>query len=327
MMKLTYFFFCWLVFFYVFADLPELRAQDSGAGGQDSDSLWLNDYRQGLAEAKASGKDLLLVFTGTDWIDICKKFDTEILSKAEFTGPVSKHFVLVKLEFPKRAPKPPGKELKQNFALKDAYRVRGYPVVMLTDARRRPYAVNGFQPVKAEVFAQSVVGMFQEKQRKYALLAKAETLSGPEKAGAIVEGIPELPGNLSARFFAPEMKAAIAAAPDDRSGKMARYKKLIADVNYANEMSRLRENVEWTKMLKLSDRYIGENPNEKDLVQRVLMNKIGIYKHLNNLEGVVKSLILIVKTDPKSQIGKAAQKALDKLRAKKLEQDLAPIKQ
>lgn len=318
-MKLTYFFYFGIVFFTVFT----VRSQD---GTSPAASGWYSDYKKGVDEAKKSGKDLLVVFTGTKWIDICKKFDDEILSKPEFAKTLSKQFVLIKLEFPKVSVKPISNQAQQNNFLKDAYRVRGYPSVLLTDIKGRAFGINGYQGVKSQEYANLILAMFQEKQRKYDLLETAKNLSGAEKMKTLIAGIPVLPGNLSARFYSPEMKQAIAADPGNAALELVLYKKLLADVDYANGMAKLRQNVEWSKMLKLSDAYINQNLQEKNLVQRVLMNKIGVYKHLNNLEGVVQSLINIVKVDSESEIGKAAQLALDKLRAKKIEDELVPKK-
>ncbi len=319
-MKLTYFFYCGIWFFAAFAGVPDIHSQDK----EQSNTVWQSDYEKAAAEAKESGKDILIVFTGTDWIDICKKFDDDVLSSPEFTGELSKQFVLVKLEFAKESPKNPDKVTAQKQFIKSTYRVRGFPTVILTDAKGRLYAINGFQPVTAKDYAGMILKMFQEKQRKYDFLATAADLSGDEKASNLVKGIPKLPGNLTARFFRPEMDAVIIADPENKTGLVPEYKRLIADVIYSGEMAKLASISEWTRMLKISDGYISMHELKGATKQRVLMNKIGVYGRLKSNEGIITTLLQIVKEDPESQLGKKAQKSLDKYRADKLEKELVP---
>src|SRR5690606_28579203 len=57
--------------------------------------LWHRDYPEARAEAKAQGKLLLIVFTATDWVEICQKFYDDILGQPEFIEAVSGTFALV----------------------------------------------------------------------------------------------------------------------------------------------------------------------------------------------------------------------------------------
>jgi len=293
-------------------------------GEKASGPVWFSDYDKAAATAAKEGKDLLLVFTGTDWIQICKVFYQNVLSSPDFSGPVAHKFVLVKLEYEKRPGGTDPKTATRNRMLQSIYRVRGFPTVLLTDAKGRLYGINGYQPVAAKDYAGVIMAMYREKQKNFDLMATARSLSGLEKAKTLSKGIPRLPGNLSARFYRPEMEAAIAADPDNASGAISTYRKLVADVQYADEMAQLRQNVEWSKMLKLSDKYISDQKLVGQTMQRVLMNKVAIYGHLKNNEGAVKTLLKIVKVDPESKLGKNAQNVLDKYRVEKLQEELAP---
>lgn len=331
MKKLTYFLFCWIVFFTAFAGIFDAKSQDTkprNPGENDSDSLvWLADIDNAVEEAKKSGRDMLLVFTGTDWIDICKKFDNDILSNLEFTGPVSKDFVLVKLEYPKVPAKLPGRLETQNKFLKKAYRVRGFPTVLLADEMGRPYAINGIQPLPAKDYGEMVLRIFQAKQKNFDVMKSADKLSGLESATALAKSIPKLPGNLSARFYRPEMDSVIADDPENKTGVVPAYKRLIVDVVYSKQMSKLAGKSEWSKMLSTSDSYISLHGLKGATKQRVLMNKVGVYQRLKNVEGVIGTLLEVVNADPESKMGRNAQKALDKFRADKLEQELLQKKE
>ncbi len=289
---------------------------------QDAAAKWHDSYTEAAAEAEQSGKDLLVVFTGTNWIEMCKVFYNDILSTPAFMNPASAKFVLVKLEYNKDTGGEEQDQISQKRFLKDSYRISGFPTVLLTDAAGRPYGINGYQPIAANEYANFILGMQASGAKKRTLLAQAANLQGPEKAKMLMEGIPKLPGNLSARFYRKEMEAAVQADSDGALKLKEQFDPLIADVDYANAMAKFTRDTEWIKMLEVSDGYIRDynltGPNK----QRVLMNKFGAYRRLDNLEGMVSCLLEVVKEDPKSPFGEDAQKILDNLRAKKIEQDM-----
>jgi len=162
--------------------------------------VWHRDYASGLAEAKAEGKSLMLVFTGTDWIEICGKFYDEILGDPAFIELVSAKFALVKLEYPKDSLLPRS-ELAEKALLRDAYRVRGFPTVLLTDAAGRPFGINGYQPISAKEYAEQILEIKAAHEGGMAMVEQAASLSGIERARALVKSLPDLPDALLARFF------------------------------------------------------------------------------------------------------------------------------
>ena len=76
------------------------------------ESAWTTDVIAALAAARAEGKDLLLLYTGSDWCPPCIKLEEEVLSKPEFISAAAEKFVLVKLDFPQKT------ELSACFHLK-----------------------------------------------------------------------------------------------------------------------------------------------------------------------------------------------------------------
>ncbi|MEX2581590.1 MAG: thioredoxin family protein [Verrucomicrobiales bacterium] len=302
-----------VLLFSLFHSLP---AQEEG-------EAWHGDYATGVAEATEEGKDILLVFTGTDWIDISRRFYDEILRRPDFIDPVSEEFVLVKLEYPKDD-KQPRQESARKRVLRDAYRVRGFPTVVLTDSEGRPFGFNGYQPVSPGEYAEMTMKMHAAREEGLAAAKEAADLSGAEKADKLSAGIPELPGSLAARFYREEMEAVVEADPDETLERTRTYRKMMADVDYGDEMQRLEQDVRWGEMIELTERFIDENELEGPALQKALLIKAGVQEKQGNTAGVIQTLLEIVKIDPETAFATDAQKQLDGFRAERLEEDLVP---
>lgn len=94
---------------------------------------WSTDYEAAKTQAKAEGKRVLLEFHGSDWCPPCKKLNKEVLSTDEFRQLVEGKFILVDLDFPRKAAN--SQELRaKNGPVSDAYKVEGFPTVIILDA-------------------------------------------------------------------------------------------------------------------------------------------------------------------------------------------------
>ena len=97
---------------------------------QAADSTWLTSVPDAQAQAKKENKLVLLNFTGSDWCSWCKKLDAEVFSKTEFSDYAKKNLVLVEVDFPNQK-KLPAALVKANDALKDKYKINGYPTLIV----------------------------------------------------------------------------------------------------------------------------------------------------------------------------------------------------
>lgn len=292
------------------------RAQDA-----EEAANWHTRYNPAVKEAKETNRKLLIVFTASTWVDICKVFEKDILDQVDFHGPVSREYVLLKLEYPRE------NRMERQIAteyqlLKDAYRVRGFPTVIVTDTEGRPFGMNGYQPITAAQYGGIMLAMLKGCEIRDQAFAEAEKLKGLEKAKKLVEGLPNLPGNLSARYYRSQMEEVIELDPKDETGKVKTYQALIDDVNYAAEMQRLAADVQYGKMLELTEQFIREQKLEGGRLQKVLLNKVNVLQRQKNTAGVIQTLLEVVEVDPESQYGKAARQQLDQLRAQKLQEQL-----
>ncbi|HQW29828.1 MAG TPA: hypothetical protein PK529_11620, partial [Verrucomicrobiales bacterium] len=226
---------------------------------------------------------------------------------------VSSHFALLKLEYP-RDNQLPREEAAEKALLKDAYRVKGFPTVVLTDVDGRPFGLNGYQPVNPEAYAAQISDIYAVHQLSLAALKEAESLDGVAKSKRLIQGIPDLPGNLAARYYRKEMEMIMAGDPDDTLAVAARYSRMIADVEYSRQMQEYARESKWDEMLSLTDRYILENKLEGEILQRALLNKVGVQRQMKDAAGAIRTLERIVGIEAKSEAGAAAQSQLEELR-------------
>jgi thiol-disulfide isomerase/thioredoxin len=64
-------------------------------------AVWTENYEAAKQRARATGKPILALFTGTDWCPPCKQFDAQVAHTDQFLRYVADKVVLLKLEFPK----------------------------------------------------------------------------------------------------------------------------------------------------------------------------------------------------------------------------------
>ncbi|MDA7881001.1 thioredoxin family protein [Akkermansiaceae bacterium] len=96
------------------------------------------DFEAAKAEAAKTQKAMLVIFTGSDWCPPCKALHKNIFSKEEFVKGAEKDFVIVELDYPRN--KEQSAELKkQNIELAKKYKIRGYPTVLLMDAKGKVF--------------------------------------------------------------------------------------------------------------------------------------------------------------------------------------------
>lgn len=105
---------------------------------------WLTDLEEAKKVAKKENKSILIDFTGSDWCHFCVLLDDEVFSKDDFMEKAKKDFVLVEIDFPRKA-KQSAEVKAKNEALAKKYGVQGFPTVFLTDENGKPFAKTGYQ--------------------------------------------------------------------------------------------------------------------------------------------------------------------------------------
>ncbi len=278
-------------------------------------AIWHRDYPSAVAAAQAEGKKILIVFTGTDWIEICEKFHDEILAQPAFMEAVSGRFTLLKLEYPKDNMMPREEAAQKNF-LREAYRVRGYPTVVLAEAGGRPFGMNGYQTVTPAEYAAQIRKIDAAHEASLLAGREAESAEGIDKARKMRRAIPDLPGGLIVRHYRKEMEAILTLDPDDTLEERKSFGGLLAEADYAKAMQDLGKESKWAEMIALTESFVGENKLEGEALQRALFNQAVLHRRLDDKAGERAVLEKIVAIDAESETGKAARETLEKATTK-----------
>ena len=199
----------------------------------------------------------------------------------------------------------------QRAVLREAYRVRGFPTVILTDVAGRPFGLNGYQELGPEEYAGQILAIDRVHEQLLASLREAEGLEGVEKAEKIRLGLPDLPGILAARFYRAEMEALLAADPDDRLELAGPFRRLFAEVDFSREMQRLAGEGKWSEAAALADRHISEQKLEGRALQTALLARAAAERRGGATDQARDTLRRVVEVDPESEPGLEAARLLE----------------
>lgn len=96
---------------------------------------WETDYDTAFKKAAESDKQVLALFTGSDWCPPCMMMEKKVFSKSAFVKEASEHYVLLMLDFPKGDPALKAK----NTPFAKTHKVQGFPSVLLLDAEKKEF--------------------------------------------------------------------------------------------------------------------------------------------------------------------------------------------
>lgn len=112
--------------------------------GHDHGIKWHTNLEKAMEVAKKESKPILVDFTGSDWCGWCIKLTKEVFSKKAFQEYAAHNLVMVELDFPRN--KMQSAETKTyNEALLKKYGVRGFPTILLLDAKGNVVGQTGYQ--------------------------------------------------------------------------------------------------------------------------------------------------------------------------------------
>jgi protein disulfide-isomerase len=127
--------------------------------------LWTENFDEALAQAKESGKYVLVDFTGSDWCGWCKKLDKEVFGKKEFKEYAEQNLVCVLIDFPRQKPQS-NKQKEANQALMEKYAVQGFPTILLFSPQGDVAATTGYEPGGAEAYIKHLQGLIDQHKTK-----------------------------------------------------------------------------------------------------------------------------------------------------------------
>jgi len=108
---------------------------------------WTSDLNIAKALAGKTNKEILLVFSGSDWCAPCMKLEKEIWNSMDFQKYAEEHYILVKADFPKKKANRLSKyQQDKNNELAGKYNPNGYfPLVLRLDAKGQIIGKTGYK--------------------------------------------------------------------------------------------------------------------------------------------------------------------------------------
>ena len=96
---------------------------------------WQTDFEEAKKIAAEQDKNIIIVFSGSDWCAPCIKLDKNIWQSEAFKKEAAEEWVLVKANFPrKKANELPKEQTEHNRKLAEKYNVEGsFPLVVILD--------------------------------------------------------------------------------------------------------------------------------------------------------------------------------------------------
>ncbi len=119
---------------------------------------WKTNFEEAKLEALKENKNILLVFSGSDWCAPCIKLDNIVWKSEAFKAESDKYWVIYKADFPKKkANQLPAELTENNNKLAEKYNKNGsFPLVILLDKTAKVIGMTGFKNVSAVDYIQII---------------------------------------------------------------------------------------------------------------------------------------------------------------------------
>ncbi|VXC43435.1 Thiol-disulfide isomerase [Flavobacterium sp. 9AF] len=119
---------------------------------------WKYNFDEAKEIAKKENKDIVLIFSGSDWCAPCIKLDKNIWQSNAFQNESKEKWVLVKANFPrKKANQLSDEQTEHNRNLAEKYNIEGsFPLVVLLDSNGKVLGKMGFKNVSPEEYIKMI---------------------------------------------------------------------------------------------------------------------------------------------------------------------------
>ncbi|MFK5877910.1 MAG: thioredoxin family protein [Flavobacteriaceae bacterium] len=95
---------------------------------------WITDFSKAKEFSASQHKNIMLVFSGSDWCGTCIKMENQIWKSNGFVTYSDKHLILLKVDFPKKKKNRLSDELQaHNDKLAETYQAK-FPLVVILDS-------------------------------------------------------------------------------------------------------------------------------------------------------------------------------------------------
>lgn len=109
----------------------------SSTSPSEEEGFWFETKEECMSYAQEEGKNILMVFSGSDWCKPCMQFKKEVLLSEEFTSYASEELAILYLDFPmKKKNRLSEAQTAHNEALAEEFNKNGaFPKIILLDAQ------------------------------------------------------------------------------------------------------------------------------------------------------------------------------------------------
>ncbi|NHN25878.1 thioredoxin family protein [Flavobacterium jejuense] len=115
---------------------------------------WKYNFEEAKELARMQDKNIVLIFSGSDWCAPCIKLDKNIWQSEAFKKESTEKWILVKANFPRKKANQLSEEQEaHNRSLAEKYNVEGsFPLVVLLDKEGKVLGKMGFKNVAPEEY-------------------------------------------------------------------------------------------------------------------------------------------------------------------------------
>ncbi|HLP65252.1 thioredoxin family protein [Flavobacterium sp.] len=119
---------------------------------------WVTNIEEAKTLAAKENKNILLVFSGSDWCAPCMKLEKVVWKSEEFKQEAEDKWVLLRADFPKKKGNQLSAELTaSNKKLAEKYNKGGnFPLVVILDKTGKVIGMTGFKNVTAEEYIKMI---------------------------------------------------------------------------------------------------------------------------------------------------------------------------
>lgn len=251
-----------------------------------ADDAWMTDFEAAKAKAEKENKTLLIDFTGSDWCGWCIKLKEEVFQYDAFKDGVKDDFVLVELDYPRDKSGMSKETIAQNEKLKEQYSIRGYPTILLTDAKGNPFARTGYQKDGPEKYVTHLGELMEIKEARDKAFENAADLEGVKKAEALVEGLKKMPldNSLISGFYGDKIEEIKKADPEDKTGYVKGIEQTAKFAEFQKSLSPLARAKDHQGALDLVENTLDSGDFDGEMKQQVTMMKGFILAELGKFD-------------------------------------------
>jgi len=119
---------------------------------------WKTNFEEAKAQSISENKNILLVFSGSDWCAPCIKLENTIWKSEDFKKESEQKWVIYKADFPKKKANLLSAELTaRNKKLAEQYNKSGnFPLVLLLDKTGSVLGITGYKNITPQEYIQII---------------------------------------------------------------------------------------------------------------------------------------------------------------------------